>query len=78
MTFDKLKKVMSTCLILALPNFSHPFVLECDALESRIGAVLMQDWHPIAYESQKLKDNERLYSICDKELLAIMHALAKF
>jgi hypothetical protein len=31
-TFDHMKKVMSTCLVLALPDFTHPFMLECDAL----------------------------------------------
>ena len=40
--------------------------------------MLMQNRHPIAYESRKLRDNERLYSTYDKEMLAIMHALAKF
>lgn len=38
----------------------------------------MLNRHPIAYESKKLRDNERLYSTYDKEMLAIMHALAKF
>jgi hypothetical protein len=77
-TFDKMKKVMSTCLVLALPDFSQPFTLECDASGEGIGAVLMQKRHPLAYESQKLKGTELLYSIYDKEMLAIMHALAKF
>ena len=76
--FDRLKKVMSTCPVLPLLDFSHPFVLECDASGNGIGIVLMQDMHPIAYESQKLKDSERLYSTYDKEMLAIMHVLAKF
>lgn len=31
MTFDKFKEVMSSCPVLTLPNFSQPFVLECDA-----------------------------------------------
>lgn len=38
----------------------------------------MQDKHPIAFEIKKLRGAERLYSIYGKEMLAIMHALAKF
>ena len=38
----------------------------------------MQEKHPIAYESKKLRSPEKSYSIYDKEMLAIMHALAKF
>ena len=39
--FEKMKEVMSSCPILALPNFSQPFVLECNALGEGIGVVLM-------------------------------------
>jgi hypothetical protein len=38
---DKMKKVMSTCPILALPDFSLPFTLECDVSREEIEAVLM-------------------------------------
>eukprot|EP00253_Pinus_taeda_P004243 PITA_04243 len=76
--FDRLKEVMSSCLVLALPDFTQPFVLECDASGEGIDTVLMQGGRPIAFESQKLLPHERLYSIYDKEMLAIMHALAKF
>ena len=76
--FDRLKEVMSTCPVLALPDFSQPFVLECDASGIGVGAVLMQNRHPNAFESKKLRESKRLYSIYDKEMLAIMHALAKF
>ena len=50
--FDRLKDVISTCPILALPDFSQPFFLECDASGLGIGAMLMQNRHPIAYESK--------------------------
>ncbi|XP_059077931.1 uncharacterized mitochondrial protein AtMg00860-like [Cryptomeria japonica] len=78
LAFDKLKNATSSCPVLALPDFTQPFVLECDALGQGIGVVLMQNRHSIAYESRKLRDTERLYSTYDKEMLAIMHALAKF
>jgi hypothetical protein len=38
----------------------------------------MHGGHPIVFESMKLSQPERLYSIYDKEMLAIMHALTKF
>jgi hypothetical protein len=77
-TMEKMKEVMSTCPVLALPDFGVPFTLECDASGEGIGAVLMQNRHPLAYESRKLRGPELLYNIYDKEMLAIMHALAKF
>jgi len=73
-----MKEVMDTCLVLALPDFTLPFVLECDASSKGIDAVLMQEGHPIVFESQKLSQSESFYSIYDNEMLAIMHALTKF
>jgi hypothetical protein len=59
-TFDTMKEVMSTCPVLALPDFSQSFVLERDASGVGIGAVLMQGGHPIVLESRKLNESERL------------------
>ena len=73
-TFEEMKVIMSSCPVLALPDFSQPFVVECDASGEGLGAVLMQNHHPIAFESRKLKNYERHYSIYDKEMLAILHA----
>lgn len=77
-TFDHLKEVMASCQVLALPDFTQPFTLACNALGKGVGAILSEDGHSIAFESRKLLPHERLYSIYDKEMLAIMHVLAKF
>ena len=39
--FEKFKELMTSCLVLALPNFSKPFELHCDASREGIGVVLM-------------------------------------
>ena len=69
---------MSSCPILALPDFSKPFVVECDASSGGIGVILKQGQHPITFERRKLQPHEKFYSIYDREMFAIMHALAKF
>lgn len=69
---------MSSCQVLAFPDFTQPFSLECNASGEGIGTVMSQDGHTITFESWKLLPHERSYSIYDKEMmLAIMHALAK-
>ncbi|KAL0357980.1 UNVERIFIED_CONTAM: Gag-Pol polyprotein [Sesamum calycinum] len=68
--FDNLKRAMVTDPMLALPDMSKPFMVEIDASDFALGGVLMQDGHPVAFESWKLKDVERRYSVHEKELLA--------
>ena len=69
---------MSSTPVLTTPDFTKPFAIECDALVSGLGVVLMQEGHPIAFESRKLNKRESLKSTYDKEMLAIIHALAKW
>lgn len=57
--FQRLKRVMTQVPVLALPNFSHPFMLKTDASRTRLGVVLMQNQHPIAFFNQVLSNQAR-------------------
>ncbi|KAK3019140.1 hypothetical protein RJ639_002871 [Escallonia herrerae] len=46
-----------------------------NASDFALGGVLMQECHPVAYESRKLNEAERRYTTHEKELLAVVHCL---
>jgi hypothetical protein len=47
--FDALKLALTTSLVLQLPNFDEPFIVDCDASGSGFGVVLHQGRGPIAF-----------------------------
>lgn len=64
--------------ILALPNFSIPFVLEIDALDVGIGVVLMQNHHLIAFYNCKLSKTMQGKSTYIWEMFVITSIMAKW
>ena len=74
-TFDKLEATVSTEPVFRLPDFKKPFEVHKDALDRAIGGVLVQEVHPIAFESWKLKDAEQRYSAHEKEMATVVHCL---
>ena len=75
--FTTLKTAFTSAPILLHPQLDQPFIVETDASDFALGAVLSQRdndgiLHPIAYHSRKFSTAEINYEIYDKELLAII------
>ncbi|MBW0465496.1 hypothetical protein O181_005211 [Austropuccinia psidii MF-1] len=77
--FQILKEAFTTAPILSHFNPPLPTIVETDASNYALGAVMSQvndsGKHPIAFDSRKLLPAELNYDIHDKELLSIVWAL---
>ena len=83
MAFSKLKECLTSAPILALPDWSKPFIVDTDASDFGIGAMVSQCQedgmdHVISYASGLLTKPERNYCVTRKELLAVVTFLHHF
>lgn len=78
LAFQILKDVVSTTPVLALPNFAIPFVVETDASEVGMGAMLSQEGHPIAFFSKQFCPKLTGASTYIRELAAITMVVKKW
>lgn len=76
--FEKLKVALTNNLVLALPDFTKPFILDTDASQLGIGVVLMQTGRPIAFLSKTLPPRKLGLSTYEKELWALIYAVDKW
>lgn len=73
--FEALKAALIFAPVLALPDFSKVFEIETDASDNRVGVVLMQTGHPLAFLSKALGPKNRGLSTYEKECMAILLAV---
>jgi hypothetical protein len=73
--FSLLKDAKSFTPVLETPDFGKTFVVECDAYGQGIGAVLMQQWRPLDFESKQLKGKCLVKYTYEKEVATILHAI---
>lgn len=82
-SFELLKEKISNPPVLAIADFSKPFVLMSDASATTAGGCLLQrnennDLLPIAYYSKKFTDAEIKYSVFEKEALSVILCINKW
>ncbi|GFY26098.1 retrovirus-related Pol polyprotein from transposon 297 [Trichonephila clavipes] len=77
--FEELKTSKNP--VLYSPDFTKPFIIQCDASNLGIGVVLSQvcenEEHPVMFLSKKLSLAEQKYSTTEKESAAIIFAVQK-
>lgn len=81
--FEKLKQMLSSEPVLSSPDYSRPFIIQCDASISGVGGALIQKddsgvERPVAFMSRKLNGAQKNYSITELECLAAVLAIKKF
>ncbi len=81
--FDELRQRLVSALTLCFPDYSLPFILDTDASDVGIGAVLSQRHNDgservIAYASRTLSQPERRYCVTRRELLAVVTFVQQF
>jgi hypothetical protein len=72
--FSSLKHCLCTAPILKLPDFTKQFCIETDASNNGVGAVLLQEGHPLAFLSRALGPRNQGLSAYEKEYMAILMA----
>ena len=80
--FVNLKTAMCASVALRIPDPCSPFIVETDASNVAIGAILKQKdqegEYPVSFYSQGLTKPERNYSTYERELYAIVRACEAF
>lgn len=80
--FENLKEALTTTPVLAYPQAEGQYVLDTDASDKALGAVLSQvqdgKERVIAYLSKSLSRAEQRYCVTRREMLAVITALKRF
>ena len=76
-SFEKLKIQLSHASLASIDE-AQPFVVECDASDNTVSAVLNQGGRPVAFMSRTLHGSEINYPAVEKEATAIIEAVRKW
>ena len=70
--------MVSAETLISYPDWKLPFIVNTDASDNQLGAVISQNNKPISFFSRILIKPQHNYTKTDKELLAISECLKQF
>jgi len=77
--FEQIKEqITGNPVLLQYYDPQKTLTIECDASDTGLGAVLLQDEQPLAYVSRALKSHEARYAVIEKEMLAMTWSVERF
>lgn len=80
-SFRQLKSDLVSAPVLWNPDFTLTFILQTDASDRGLGALLLQEksgeYHPLVYLSKKLLPREQNFATVEKECYAIVWAVQR-
>ncbi|KAL7293531.1 hypothetical protein TKK_0012974 [Trichogramma kaykai] len=80
--FEKIKTLMAEAPLLNCPNFKEKFIVQTDASDTGLGAVLLQiidgEERVLEFASRVLSSAERNYTVTERECLGVIWAVRKF
>ena len=71
--FAVLKATVTSAPILAMPDFTKLFIVECGASSHGFGVVLIQDGHPVAFFSRPVAPRHHALTAYEWELIGLVH-----
>ncbi len=69
------QQALTSSPVLVLLDYSKHFQVVCVTSITGIGAALIQEGRPVAFESKKFSPAERNYTTSEQELFAVVHAM---
>lgn len=73
--FTALKTALATASVLHLPNFTKPFMVDCDTSGTGFGTVLHQGTGPLAFYSKPFAARHMKVAAYERELIGLVQAV---
>ena len=72
---DEIKQIVSCDTLLAYPDLNEQFKIHTNDSDFKLGAGISQKYKPIYYRGRKLTNDQKSYTVTEKDLLSIVETL---